>query len=182
MVIWATNEDDHRDSRPPVPESQVDRSGAGPEPEGARERGAGREARRPGRPSPRRTGMDAGFRQAAPASQGDPAHSGEDRPGARGDRARRSAVILDTNALSAFVDGDPLVGEILRGQPRAAIPVIVLGEFRYGIAQSRQHAAYDAWLRSHLPQFDILPVTEDTAAVYASVRVALKRSCRPIPA
>jgi hypothetical protein len=30
-------------------------------------------------------------------------------------------VILDTNALSAFVDGDAGVGEILRRQARAAL-------------------------------------------------------------
>jgi len=42
-------------------------------------------------------------------------------------------LILDTNALSAFVDGQPEVGTILSRQNRAAIPVIVLGEFRYGI-------------------------------------------------
>lgn len=39
-------------------------------------------------------------------------------------------MILDTNALSAFVDGDRGVGEVLRFQRRAAIAVIVLGEFR----------------------------------------------------
>ena len=44
-------------------------------------------------------------------------------------------MILDTNALSAFADGDAGVGDALRTQPRAAIPVIVLGEFRYGIAR-----------------------------------------------
>ena len=43
-------------------------------------------------------------------------------------------MILDTNALSAFVDGARGVGEILRRQSRVALPVIVLGEFRYGIA------------------------------------------------
>src|SRR5262249_42432589 len=91
-------------------------------------------------------------------------------------------MILDTNALSAFVDGDTGVGQVLQRQARAAIPVIVLGEFRYGIAQSSHRSAYEAWLRSHLPTFDILPVTEETAAVYAAVRVALKRSGRPIPA
>lgn len=91
-------------------------------------------------------------------------------------------MILDTNALSAFIDGDAGVGEILRRQPRAAIPVIVLGEFRYGIAQSRQRAAYEAWLGAHLPHFDILTVTDDTAVAYAALRVALKRSGRPIPA
>jgi tRNA(fMet)-specific endonuclease VapC len=90
-------------------------------------------------------------------------------------------VILDTNALSAFVDGDAGVGEVLRPETRAAIPVIVLGEFRYGIAESRHRAAYEAWLETHLPQFDTLAVTDETAVVYAGLRVALKRSGRPIP-
>jgi predicted nucleic acid-binding protein len=91
-------------------------------------------------------------------------------------------VILDTNALSAFVDGDLGVGNVLRGQPRAAIPVIVLGEFRYGIAQSKQRSAYETWLEAHLPHFEILPVTDETAVAYADLRVALKRAGRPIPA
>lgn len=45
-------------------------------------------------------------------------------------------MILDTNALSAIIDGDAAVGEVLRRQPRAFVPVIVLGEFRYGISRS----------------------------------------------
>ena len=91
-------------------------------------------------------------------------------------------MILDTNALSAFVDGDVGVGEVLRRQARAAIPVIVLGEFRYGIAESRHRAAYEAWLGSELGHFDILAVTDETTILYATVRVALKRLGRPIPA
>jgi predicted nucleic acid-binding protein len=80
------------------------------------------------------------------------------------------------------VDGEAAVGEILRRQPRAALPVIVIGEFRYGIAQSRRRAAYEAWLSAHLPQFEILAVTEETALAYAALRVGLRRSGRPIPA
>ena len=91
-------------------------------------------------------------------------------------------MILDTNALSAFVDGDAHVGEVLRRQSRAAIPVIVLGEFRYGIAGSRHRGEYETWLDAHLPHFDILPVTDETAIAYAALRVALKRSGHPIPA
>jgi predicted nucleic acid-binding protein len=91
-------------------------------------------------------------------------------------------VILDTNALSAFADGEARVGEVLRRQTRAAIPVIVLGEFRYGIAQSKHHSIYEAWLESQLAHFDILAVTEETAVRYAELRIALKRSGRPIPA
>ena len=91
-------------------------------------------------------------------------------------------MILDTNALSAFVDGNPAVGEVLRRESRAAVPVIVLGEYRYGIAGSRHRSAYDAWLDQYLPLFEVLPVTEDTAFHYAAVRVSLKRLGRPIPA
>ena len=91
-------------------------------------------------------------------------------------------MILDTNALSAFADGDAAVGEALRTQPRAAIPVIVLGEFRYGIAQSRHRVSYEAWLEGYLVHFDILAVTDQTAVAYAELRLALKRSGRPIPA
>lgn len=91
-------------------------------------------------------------------------------------------MILDTNALSAFVDGEPDVGEVLRRQPRAALPVIVLGEFRYGIAGSRHRAKYEAWLASHLARFDVLAITAETAVAYAGLRVALKQAGRPIPA
>lgn len=91
-------------------------------------------------------------------------------------------MILDTNALSAFVDGDAGVGNVLRQETRAAIPVIVLGEFRYGIAESRHRAAYETWLDTHLPQFEILFVTDETAITYAGLRVRLRQSGRPIPA
>jgi len=91
-------------------------------------------------------------------------------------------VILDTSALSAFADGDAGVGGILRTQARAAIPVIVLGEFRYGIAESRHRKAYESWLSSQLRHFDVLAITDQTTIAYAALRVALKRSGRPIPA
>ncbi len=90
--------------------------------------------------------------------------------------------MFDTKALSAFVDGDPVVGDILRQQARAAIPVIVLGEFRYGIAGSRHRSIYEEWLESHLPHFDVLSVTADTTIAYAALRVALEKLRRPIPA
>ncbi len=91
-------------------------------------------------------------------------------------------MILDTNALSAFADGDPGVGRVLRGAGRAAIPVIVLGEFRYGIAGSRHRAVYEDWLDAHLAQFETLAVTDGTSITYAALRVDLRKAGRPIPA
>ena len=91
-------------------------------------------------------------------------------------------MILDTNALSAFIDGDSAVGEVLRRQVSVEIPVIVLGEFRYGIAGSRHRAQYEAWLAAHLLHFVVLAVTDQTTFAYAAVRATVKRVGRPIPA
>jgi predicted nucleic acid-binding protein len=60
--------------------------------------------------------------------------------------------------------------------------VIVLGEFRYGIVLSRHRAAYEGWLASELPGFDVLSVTEETAIAYAELRASLRRQGTPIPA
>lgn len=91
-------------------------------------------------------------------------------------------MILDTNALSAFIDGDPHLAAIVGLQPRAALPVIVLGEFRYGIAGSRHRRKYEAWLQVNVPLFEVLDITGRTASVYADIRVQIKRAGRPIPA
>lgn len=91
-------------------------------------------------------------------------------------------MILDTNALSAFVDGQVEVAQILREQTVVAIPVIVLGEFRYGISGSRYRESYEKWLDEHLEGFLMLPIQPEVSVEYAAIRVALKRSGRPIPA
>lgn len=70
-------------------------------------------------------------------------------------------MILDTNALSAFVDGDMGVGRILRQAARAAIPGVVPGEFRYGIAQSRHRRARDAWIAALALQHDLPILSRD---------------------
>jgi tRNA(fMet)-specific endonuclease VapC len=91
-------------------------------------------------------------------------------------------ILLDTNALSAFIDGEPEIGTRLVSESFVAIPVIVLGEFRYGISGSRYRGKYERWLEDHVPEFEILAVTEPTTLVYARLRVALKKTGRPIPA
>jgi predicted nucleic acid-binding protein len=51
-------------------------------------------------------------------------------------------LILDTNALSAAAEEHPGVMEILADVQQLALPVVVIGEYRYGIAQSRHWARY----------------------------------------
>jgi predicted nucleic acid-binding protein len=44
-------------------------------------------------------------------------------------------LILDTNALSAYLDKTKEAVDIVSEAPDLAIPVIVAGEFAFGIAQ-----------------------------------------------
>jgi tRNA(fMet)-specific endonuclease VapC len=90
-------------------------------------------------------------------------------------------VILDTNGLSAVADGHSALERILRRAAQIAIPVIVLGEYRYGISQSRDRKHYEQWLIEYLPKFRILDVDERTTIPYSAVRTELKKAGTPIP-
>lgn len=90
-------------------------------------------------------------------------------------------MILDTNALSGLADGDTALAPLLQGVPVVAVPSIVLGEYRYGIRQSRHRMRYEQWLDGMLASFRVLVVDNGTAQAYADVRDELKRSGRPIP-
>jgi len=91
-------------------------------------------------------------------------------------------VILDTNALSAWADGNPNCRNALATASRLVIPVVVLGEFDFGIRQSVQRARYEAWLATYLPMTEIADLTAVTAAAYAGLRLELKTRGTPIPA
>lgn len=56
-------------------------------------------------------------------------------------------MILDTNALSAWAEGDRFIEPLLRSTTNMLVPVVVLGEFEFGIRQSRHYRRYADWLR-----------------------------------
>jgi tRNA(fMet)-specific endonuclease VapC len=91
-------------------------------------------------------------------------------------------VILDTNGLSAVADGDASLMPILRKATEIAVPVIVLGEYRYGVRQSRDRQQYEQWLMDSLPTYRILDVDQETTIRYATLRRELKKAGTPIPA
>lgn len=91
-------------------------------------------------------------------------------------------MILDTNALSAWADGNPACRTAFIEASRLVVPVIVLGEYQYGIRQSRHRARYEEWLARNLPLAEVLAVTSVTASHYADLRLYLKAKGTPIPA
>lgn len=90
-------------------------------------------------------------------------------------------MILDTNALSAIADYQPDATKLFRTAELVGIPVIVLGEFRFGILRSRRRLDYEEWLAQSLRWCRVLDVNDQTASIYAAIRVELRETGTPIP-
>ena len=90
-------------------------------------------------------------------------------------------MILDTNALSAIADGDESVVKVVAGADVLAIPVIVLGEYRIGIAQSRHRANYEDWLREWIAAVTVVDIDEGTTHSYAEIALEVRKIGKPIP-
>jgi tRNA(fMet)-specific endonuclease VapC len=92
------------------------------------------------------------------------------------------ALILDTNALSAAADSEPAALQVVAQAERLLVPVIVLGEYRLGISQSRHKSAYENWLREWISAVSVLDIDEETTHSYAAIGLELKKKGKPIPA
>lgn len=90
-------------------------------------------------------------------------------------------MILDTNALSDMVYGNPSLLKVLRTSRQHAVPVIVLGEFRFGALGSRSKDELLKWVSRLEAETAVLDVTTKTAFHYAKVRQELRTLGKPIP-
>jgi tRNA(fMet)-specific endonuclease VapC len=90
-------------------------------------------------------------------------------------------MILDTNALSAFAEGDEDLGALLGTSAELCVPSVVLGEYRFGVRQSRHRKVYEEWLREALSDLVVLPVLDSTSVHYAALWHKLKKAGTPIP-
>lgn len=90
-------------------------------------------------------------------------------------------MILDTNAVSALLIGDPALGEVLAADQRHHLPVIVIGEYRYGLLGSRHRVHLQKLLETLIRESFVLLIDETTAETYSQVRNELRQKGRPIP-
>ena len=90
-------------------------------------------------------------------------------------------LALDTNAVSALLEGDGALLELLGGVTRFALPVIVVGEYRFGLQRSRHRKQLAALLDELVAESDLLLVDDHTTLHYAQVREALRAKGRPLP-
>ena len=90
-------------------------------------------------------------------------------------------MILDTNAVSALLSGDAALARLLEPAERHHLPVIVIGEYRYGLLRSRHRQMLQAFLETLIRESLVLRVDEATTTHYAAVRNELRETGRPIP-
>jgi predicted nucleic acid-binding protein len=91
-------------------------------------------------------------------------------------------MILDTNAISALADQDKVLTDLVQAAPRIAVTIISLGEYAFGISQSRHRVELEAWLDALLLKVDVLLLEQKTLPFYAEVRGRLKVAGTQIPA
>jgi tRNA(fMet)-specific endonuclease VapC len=89
-------------------------------------------------------------------------------------------MILDTNAISALFEGEPGLRETL-ARTRISLPVIVLGEYRFGLLGSRRRREREPDLDGLQARSDVLVIDLDTVSPYSKIQDHLKRAGTPIP-
>lgn len=92
-------------------------------------------------------------------------------------------ILLDTNAYTAFMRGEPEVVEVVARAGRIYLTSIVLGEllagFSAGTREPKNRAELARFIES--PRVEVLPVTAETADSYALIWLSLRRKGQPIP-
>jgi predicted nucleic acid-binding protein len=90
-------------------------------------------------------------------------------------------MILDTNALSDFFAGHANIGPIIEKESVLYLPVIVLGEYRFGLLGSKKAKEITPRLNALAASAHILNVDAETTLHYAELRHQLKMAGTPIP-
>ena len=88
-------------------------------------------------------------------------------------------LVVDTNALSAWLDGDPAIERPLSFASGLLLSPVALGEYRFGLQASRECTTYESKLQELEQRFKVLAVDRATATFYASIRRYLKTNGTP---
>lgn len=90
-------------------------------------------------------------------------------------------MILDTNAVSAILAGDASIAAKLPPDQRQHLPVVVIGEYQFGMLGSKRRKKLEAAFERLESQSIVLLCDRATADMYAAIRHGLTLRGRPIP-
>ena len=92
-------------------------------------------------------------------------------------------IVFDTDILIRYLRDPDVFADALASYDVVALAPTVLGEFRTGMAPTKQGAENLRVLEDFLlnPAVEELPATSQTSGFYASIFQTLKRQVTPIP-
>lgn len=93
------------------------------------------------------------------------------------------AVLIDTNAFTALLRGDPDVLKAIDHADCVYASVIVIGELEAGFRGGSRYSANIEILERFLTKqpVEILPVTRDTSDAFGRIKNTLRQKGTPIP-
>lgn len=90
-------------------------------------------------------------------------------------------ILLDTNIVAAFLDGEPQVVERVLESSLVLVSTVVLGELHFGARISARVAENLARINAFISSIGVLSPNEDTAVWYGIVKQQLRAKGRMIP-
>lgn len=90
-------------------------------------------------------------------------------------------MILDTNAISDLFAGNQTLGNILETVDKLHIPVVVLGEYTFGLKRSRHQKQLEKLLQTLENDSNVINIDRTTAHHYADIKNQLSANGTPIP-
>ena len=92
-------------------------------------------------------------------------------------------LVLDTNVYSRFRLRESRTLSLLSEATRVYVPIIVLGELKYGFAKGSKESENNKLLAKflRLPTTRVLNTSSETASIYARVKADLQKQNRRIP-
>ena len=93
------------------------------------------------------------------------------------------ALLLDTNAYSKYLRGDPRILDALAGAGLVYMSVFVLGELFSGFQSGSKEKANRQILEAFIakPVVRVLDATRETADYFGLIKSSLEKAGRPIP-
>jgi tRNA(fMet)-specific endonuclease VapC len=89
--------------------------------------------------------------------------------------------LLDTNIVIALLEREQSVADRVVVANRVAVPVVVLGELYFGAYKSNRRAENIARANNIRSGFSIVPLDEQTADLFGTLKQRLQVQGRPIP-
>ena len=92
-----------------------------------------------------------------------------------------NSILLDTNIVSALLEGDALLADKIDATENIFVPLIVLGEMYFGAYNSTRISKNITGILLIKEQYKILLPDAITAEIYGEVKTSLRKKGKAIP-